>query len=69
MPEAAPEPYHKRSFTGPLSTTEVLQNAMLYYVYSRVMAKGFRTTRVFPLNPIVNKSCKIDCCDNKASNY
>ena len=30
-----------------------------------VVAKSFRTAGVFPLNPIVNKSCKIECCGNK----
>ena len=30
-----------------------------------VVAKSFRTPRFFPLNPIVNKSCKIECCGNK----
>ena len=30
-----------------------------------VVAKSFRTPRVCPLNPIVNKSCKIECCGNK----
>ena len=33
--------------------------------YYTVVAKRFRTPRVFPLNPAVNKSCKIDRCDNK----
>ena len=32
---------------------------------STVVAKIIRTPRVFPLNPIVNKSCKIGCCGNK----
>ena len=34
------------------------------FVVPTVVAKRFRTPRVFPCNPIVNKSCKIDRCDN-----
>ena len=30
-----------------------------------VVAKSFRTAKVFPLNPIVSKSCKLECCGNK----
>ena len=30
-----------------------------------VVAKSFLTPIVFPLNPIVNKSCKIKHCGNK----
>ena len=30
-----------------------------------VVAKSFRTPRVFPLSSIVNKSCKIERCGNK----
>ena len=30
-----------------------------------VVAKSFRTPRVCPLNPIVNKSCKIEWCGAK----
>ena len=32
---------------------------------SNMVAKSFRTPRDFPLNPIVNKSYKIECCGNK----
>ena len=33
--------------------------------HTTVVAKSFRTPRVCPLNAIVNKSCKIECCGNK----
>ena len=33
-------------------------------VSSTEVAKSFQTPRVFPLNPIVNKSCKIKHCGN-----
>ena len=30
-----------------------------------VVAKSFRAPTVFPLNPLVSKSYKIECCGNK----
>ena len=48
---------------------QIIQNMMfserLEFELSTVGAKIIRTPRVFPLNPIVNKSCKIECCDKK----
>ena len=41
----------------PLITEQVLQHT--------VVAKSFRTPRVFTLNPMLKKSGKIECCDLK----
>ena len=35
------------------------------FCVSTVVAKFFRIPGVFPLNPIANKSFKIECCGNK----
>ena len=36
-----------------------------FHTQNTVMAKRFRTPRVFPLNPIVNKPCKIKRSGNE----
>ena len=38
---------------------------MIFYGNSTVVAKSFWTPRFFPLNGMVNKSCRIECCGNK----
>ena len=40
---------------------ECLSSCCLYTVVTKII----RTPRVFPLNPTVNKSRKIECCGNK----
>ena len=35
------------------------------FLMTTVVARSFRTPRVFPMNPVVNKSCKIEPFGNK----